>query len=104
MNYLDNMMKNFKKYKKAACKDGFSMSVQASQFAYCEPREDGVDSYTHVEVGFPSEAEPLLMGWVEDPERPTDTVYGWVPVEVVREVIEKHGGLVSGEVPPGVIV
>ena len=42
------------------------------------------------------------MEWVESPNRPTDTVYGWVPSEVVRAVIEKHGGMVAGELPPGV--
>ena len=28
---------------------------------------------------------------------PTGTVYGWVPVEVVDQVVEKHGGLMSQE-------
>ena len=44
------------------------------------------------------------MPWVEDKTRPTDTVYGWVPVGVVRDVIAKHGGAVSGEVPDGVLM
>ena len=92
----------YKKYERAVCEDGFSMSVQASFGAYCEPREDGAESYSEVEVGFPSEVEPLLMEWVESPNRPTETVYAYVPSSVVREVIEKHGGLVGGEVPPGV--
>jgi len=78
------------------------MSVQASSGAYCEPREDDARSYSQVEVGYPSVAEPDLMEWVESPDRPTDTVYGWVPSIVVRDVIEKHGGMVEGEVPPGV--
>ena len=34
---------------------------------------------------------------------PTDTVYGYVPVDIVTNVIVKHGGMVEGEVPPGVI-
>jgi hypothetical protein len=34
---------------------------------------------------------------------PTDTVYAYVPVDIVTLVIAKHGGMVSGEVPPGVI-
>ena len=46
--------------------------------------------------------EPLLELWCEDPERPTDTVYGYVPSHVVTTVIAKHGGMVEGEVPPGV--
>ena len=78
------------------CKDGFSMSVQASHFHYCKPRViiawPSFESYTHVEVGFPSGTEELLMPYVEDKSNPTDTVYPFVPVGVVLEVIEKHGG------------
>jgi hypothetical protein len=47
--------------------------------------------------------EPLLMPYAETPEDPTGTVYAYVPVELVTNVIVKHGGMVSGEVPPGVI-
>ena len=46
----------------------------------------------------------MIMRWAEDESRPTDTVYGWVPVGVVRDVIVKHKGAVSGEVPPGVLM
>tara|TARA_A100001515_G_scaffold95226_1_gene76329 strand:- start:295 stop:618 length:324 start_codon:yes stop_codon:yes gene_type:complete len=73
------------------CNDGFNLSVQARAFCYCSPRNDE-GPWTAVEVGFPSEREELLMEWAEDSGRPTDTVYGWVPVEVVNEVIAKHGG------------
>ena len=77
------------------CKDGFTMSVQASEYHYCIPRNnDG--PWTHVEVGFPSDREELLMPYAEDSEHPTETVYAYVPVEVVEKVIEKHGGLVEG--------
>ena len=31
------------------------------------------------------------------------TIYGYVPVDIVTNVIVKHGGLVSGQVPAGVI-
>jgi len=73
------------------CADGFTMSVQAREQAYCEPRTNK-GPWTAVEVGFPSEKEQLLMEWAEQPDRPTDTVYGWVPVEVINEVIAKRGG------------
>ena len=85
------------------CADGFKMSVQANNSAYCEPRAAGQEKYNLVEVGFPSEKESLLMPWAESPEDPTGTVYGYVPVDIVSNVIVKHGGLVEGEVPPGVI-
>ena len=46
--------------------------------------------------------EPLLMPYCEDPDDPTETVYGYVPSQVVTTVIAKHGGMVEGEVPAGV--
>jgi hypothetical protein len=88
---------------KVVCADGFEMSVQASATAYSIPRMTDAPTYIQVEVGFPSEAEELLTRWAEDEEDPTGTVYGYVPVNVVTNVIAKHGGIVSGEVPRGVI-
>ena len=89
-----------KRYKRVVCADGFTMSVQAHDGSYCTL--DG-DNYLNVEVGFPSEREELLMPYAEEPARPADTVYPYVPVERVTNVIVKHGGMVEGEVPPGVI-
>jgi len=88
---------------KVVCADGFTMSVQAHAGAYCIPRMTGAPIYREVEVGFPSEREELLMEWAEEAHKPTDTVYGFVPVRVVTNVIAKHGGMVSGDVPKGVI-
>ena len=82
------------------CADGFTMSVQASETNYSSPR-DNTGPYTEAEVGFPSKPEPLLMGYAEDREQPTDTVYGWVPRQVIINVIAKHGGMISGELPEG---
>ena len=82
------------------CADGFTMSVQASETNYSSPR-DNTGPYTEAEVGFPSKPESLLMGYAEDREQPTDTVYGWVPRQVIINVIAKHGGMISGELPEG---
>tara|TARA_R100000664_G_scaffold33630_1_gene51312 strand:- start:4428 stop:4718 length:291 start_codon:yes stop_codon:yes gene_type:complete len=84
------------------CADGFSMSVQANRSAYCSPRVDNADKYDEVEVGFPSDPEPLILSYGEQTENPTQTVYGFVPVQTVALVIVKHGGIVSGDLPPGV--
>lgn len=76
------------------CADGFDMSVQASYGHYCDPREylkDG--SYSSWEIGFPSDVEILLRDYCEDEDNPTDTVYGYVPTEVIDAVIAKHGGV-----------
>jgi hypothetical protein len=80
------------------CADGFTMSVQGHAGAYSQPRDDFAERYTQVEVGFPSEREELLMPYVEDAERPTETVYGYVPVSVVLDVLRKHGGLIGAEI------
>ena len=78
---------------RVVCADGFSMSVQASGATYCSPRETGDIEYSAVEIGYPSEKVDEFMEWAEDEERPTDTVYGYVPIEVVDAVIAKHGGV-----------
>ena len=88
--------------KRVICADGFEMSVQAHATAYCSPRMDDADKYTSVEIGFPSEREPLLIDFAEEVNKPTETVYGYVPVQTVTNVIAKHGGIVEGEVPRGV--
>jgi len=88
--------------KKVVCADGFEMSVQANENAYCAPRINKADKYIEVEIGFPSQREELIIEWAEQRDNPTDTVYGYVPVHIVNSVIAKHGGIVSGEVPNGV--
>ena len=79
--------------------DGFTMSVQAGESLYSSPR-DVADKYEQAEVGFPSSPEPLITKYAEDWEvegdddqRLCDTVYPYVPVELIDEVIRKHGGI-----------
>lgn len=89
--------------KSIVCADGFSMSVQANAFIYCSPRINDSRYYSRVEVGFPSEPEELLMPWMEVYDgyiHPTETVYPYTPAKVIMDVIVKHGGMVSGELPP----
>ena len=74
------------------CADGLTFSVQASHTHYCQPRNDN-GPYTAVEVGYPSKPVKELMPYAEDTENPTSTVYGYVPVEIVEQVIESHGGI-----------
>ncbi len=89
-----------KKNKLVVCADGFSMSVQASETTYCNPR-DNMGPYIEAEIGFPSAKEELIMRWADDPGQPTETVYGYVPRQVILNVIAKHGGMVEGELPNG---
>ena len=80
------------------CLDGVTLSVQASDTHYCIPRAiDG--PYSHVEVGFPSEEPPKK--WAEyfdgdwETQDRTESVYGYVPVDFVREFVALHGGEVE---------
>ena len=81
------------------CADGFSMSVQVGYSLYCTPKKVA-KRYSAVEIGFPSDHEPLIEKWAEfspfnEDENPdyTDTVYPYVPVAVVDKVLKKHGGI-----------
>lgn len=73
------------------CLDGFTVSVQAGRGFRSIP--DKISRvYSHVEVGFPSEKEELLIEYAEEPDSPTTTVYNRVPLDTVIAVLDKHGG------------
>tara|TARA_Y100000593_G_scaffold77518_1_gene143548 strand:- start:459 stop:773 length:315 start_codon:yes stop_codon:yes gene_type:complete len=93
-----------KQHKTVICRDGFRVSIQASRGNYCSPRIDDASLWSSVELGYPSEADYLIIEYAEDKDKPTETVYGWVPVDTVYLLLTKHGGVVSGEVPKGVPV
>ena len=79
------------------CKDGFSISVQAGEYHCCNPRINGADEYDMVELGFPSEEDDLIADYTAwyDVDDPTEAVYPYVPIEIVNELIEKHGGIAN---------
>lgn len=92
--YLDSSSPNW-----IECADGFRFSCVAGFGSYSIPRMEShqfvVGPFTHVEIGFPSERPEPWDKWseyVEDDRTPTETVYGRVPVEMVRALIESHGG------------
>ena len=87
------------------CQDGFTISVQGSEFNYSSPRMDNPpNGYTHVECGYPS-SKPTTTALLEYAEilteNPmyTETVYGYVPVEVVQAELDAHGGIAKGCLP-----
>ena len=57
----------------------YKISIQADEYAYCEPREDGLhpSSYTEMEVAFLSNDNNLLS----EP-------FAYVPVQIIEEVIK----------------
>lgn len=76
------------------CADGFTMSVQVGDMVYCSPR-DNYGPWNEVEIGFPNRVEPLLFNYAEEPLNWTETVYPYVPIELVAVVVEVHGGFAT---------
>lgn len=73
--------------------DGVSVSIQASEHTYATPRNNE-GPYTHFEVGYPSERPPeTWKQHAEDWENPTETVYSYVPIEMLIFYIAAHGGV-----------
>ena len=81
---------------KIICEDGFEMSVQVGFSLYSTPKKIA-KRYSAVEIGFPSEHEPLIEEYAEsfceDKTDYTDTVYPYVPVKLVDKVLKRHGGI-----------
>ena len=75
---------------KQMCFGDLKLSVQASEFHYCSPRED-CDYYDEVEIGFPnfSFSDEFINNYAEDKDAPQDTVYGYVPVSELSVEISR---------------
>ena len=97
---LMNHMLTSTRLPKIVCADGFEMSVQVGFSLYSTPKKIA-KRYSAVEIGFPSEHEPLIEEYAEtfykedgeDVTDYTDTVYPYVPVKIVDKVLKKHGGI-----------
>lgn len=80
--------------------DGESLSVQTGHTHYCSPR-DNYGPWMQVEVGFPSvdpsdEWKDYFDGDWESEDH-TESVYGYVPIDLVVSFINDHGGIKTGE-------
>ena len=97
---LMNHMLTSSRLPQIVCSDGFKMSVQVGFSLYSTPKKVA-KRYSAVEIGFPSEYEPLIEEYAEtfykedgeDVTDYTDTVYPYVPVRIVDKVLKKHGGI-----------
>jgi hypothetical protein len=78
-------------YRVLYCCDGFSLSVNGSQYHFCRPRNNH-GPWSHVEVGYPSLVSRELHLYAKDRNDP-NTIYSEVPLPVVIELVNKHGGL-----------
>lgn len=78
--------------KAITCRDGFKVSIQASKYHYCSPREsDG--PWTHFEMGYPSgNPGEEFKEYADSPDEFPNTVYGYVPSDLIMKLINEHGG------------
>lgn len=79
------------------CADGrLDMSVQASRKHRCWPKTD-TGPYTMLEVGFPATPPPESWDKYRTPQTESadyrDSIYAQVPIEMVAEFIDAHGGI-----------
>jgi len=88
------------------CADGVSLSIQASEYAYCHPRQRynrHWTTYVSVEVGYiyDENTQPFSPPdiWREY-QSGNDEIWAYVPVSVVEEFIEAHGGEVEAPLDP----
>ena len=87
-------MFRFLKMPRAVFEDGYSVSIQGDTVGvlHCSYSHDHM-MFDSMELGFPSEEDDLIASYAEDPENPTETIYAYVPVDVINELIKKHGGI-----------
>ena len=76
---------------KRMCFGDLTLSIQASDYHYYSPKKD-CDYYYEVEVGFPNFdfSEEFIHRYADDIDNPQDTVYGYVPINILsKEISEK---------------
>jgi hypothetical protein len=98
MSWLTDLI-NAPKRAPIVCKDGLTMSIQASSMHHCTPENDD-GPYTEVEIGKLSAPVSELDDYGEWSEDSDYRVYNFVPLALVVAIIAEHGGIVSGELPP----
>lgn len=96
--FRNNRHKNVREH--MVLNDGTTLSVQASSGHYCEPRKSYLDyweseeleyfDYSKVEVWCVSCDTPDSWKEYGDQE---DNPYAYIPVSMVEEFIDEHGGI-----------
>ena len=73
---------------------GLQLSVQASEYHFCEPAEtlNEEDSYESVEVYVGEQNVPELYAYVGNDE----CIRKYVPIEVMEKICENNGGITDG--------
>ena len=89
-NGIDLLTKNYL-FEEIELNDGMSLSVQASDSHMCYPRETIKDDseYEEVEVYSHGVYVHELVHYASE----TRFTYGYVPIKIMEELVEKHGGI-----------
>jgi hypothetical protein len=119
IQYGNRGHKGFGRNNIITCPDGFRVSVLAGGGTYCRPRpgicdcahkgrvnelrqsdevsHDFSDSYSRLEIGFPTERPEPWNKWEKHLELydrelndPTKAIYSYVPIAMVRALIKSH--------------
>ena len=84
-------------FKHIECNDGYKVSVHANYWAYCNPRTTFFRTHTflynEMELWFPNREDELINEYAENDSDYTQTVYAYVPVEIIEKLLEKHWGI-----------
>lgn len=81
------------------CRDGTTLSCQASETHYCYPREDN-GPWSKIEVGYPSQVpNEEMLQYCENQRDPTKSIYGYLPVKICCDFIDSHGGFMEEKLP-----
>ena len=79
------------------CKDGFVISIQAHPQLYCSYADDKCTQLTAVEIACKPHGETKGLksagGFLDDSEMKGWEVFGHVPIEKVKQMLQFHGGV-----------
>ena len=75
---------------RVVCEDGFEISVQASELHYCDPLENFRSFYKNLQLGHPSEEDPIIYEFELSSE---PGIYAHVPYTIVEKLLDAHGGI-----------
>jgi hypothetical protein len=84
--YLEQIVSGLRKRIRIVCLDGFVVSIQAGKSIFCQPRNNQ-GPYSSLEIYFLGADHPELEKYSNG-----NGVYGFVPVEAIRTLIDAHGG------------
>ena len=97
-DYLESTFDGTKRFNvrpSVMCADGFTVSIQGgTENHYCNPRMN-CNIYDEVELGFPSMVIPELDNYAESHVDHTQTVFAYVPIKKIEQVVANHGGIVT---------